>query len=187
MNIDLFTLTCKFINHISMFLYVFSSSVFPDRTIILSTHHMDEADVLGDRIAIIAQGKLRCCGSSLFLKNRFGSGYYLTLERADDEEEEEEKPPVTEDGIPFIPVKDNIIPVKDDAIPVKDDVIPVKDDVKPVKDDFVPVEDDIFAQQPESRPSTAGSVRSTIDVLVSWCWWFTEVRGVFKDATYIKK
>ena len=147
--------------YFDMFLYVLSSSVFPDRTIILSTHHMDEADVLGDRIAIIAQGKLRCCGSSLFLKNRFGSGYYLTLERADDEEEEE-KPPVTEDGIPFIPVKDNIIPVKDDAIPVKDDV-------KPVKDDFVPVEDDIFAQQPESRPSTAGSVRSTIDVLVSWC------------------
>ncbi|XP_015249332.1 PREDICTED: ATP-binding cassette sub-family A member 1-like isoform X2 [Cyprinodon variegatus] len=49
------------------------------RTIILSTHHMDEADILGDRIAIIAQGKMRCCGSSLFLKKCFGSGYYLTL------------------------------------------------------------------------------------------------------------
>uniref|UniRef100_A0A3Q3WL83 ABC transporter domain-containing protein n=1 Tax=Mola mola TaxID=94237 RepID=A0A3Q3WL83_MOLML len=51
------------------------------RTIILSTHHMDEADILGDRIAIISQGKLRCCGSSLFLKKSFGSGYYLTLLR----------------------------------------------------------------------------------------------------------
>ncbi|XP_068444522.1 phospholipid-transporting ATPase ABCA1-like [Clinocottus analis] len=51
------------------------------RTIILSTHHMDEADILGDRIAIISQGKMRCCGSSLFLKKRFGSGYYLTLVR----------------------------------------------------------------------------------------------------------
>ena len=40
---------------------------------------MDEADMLGDRIAIISQGKLCCCGSSLFLKSRFGSGYYLTL------------------------------------------------------------------------------------------------------------
>ncbi|CAL1591240.1 unnamed protein product [Knipowitschia caucasica] len=50
-----------------------------DRTIILSTHHMDEADILGDRIAIISHGKMRCCGSSLFLKKRFGSGYYLTL------------------------------------------------------------------------------------------------------------
>uniref|UniRef100_A0A3Q1K4G3 ABC transporter domain-containing protein n=1 Tax=Anabas testudineus TaxID=64144 RepID=A0A3Q1K4G3_ANATE len=51
------------------------------RTIILSTHHMDEADILGDRIAIISSGKLRCCGSSLFLKKCFGSGYYLTLVR----------------------------------------------------------------------------------------------------------
>nr|KAG5702169.1 hypothetical protein BaRGS_033881 [Batillaria attramentaria] len=51
------------------------------RTIILSTHHMDEADVLGDRIAIISHGKLCCIGSSLFLKDRFGSGYYLTLVR----------------------------------------------------------------------------------------------------------
>ena len=55
----------------------------PGRTIILSTHHMDEADVLGDRIAIISQGKLCTVGSSLFLKNRFGSGYYLTLVRED--------------------------------------------------------------------------------------------------------
>ncbi|XP_075891700.1 phospholipid-transporting ATPase ABCA1 [Nelusetta ayraudi] len=52
-----------------------------DHTIILSTHHMDEADILGDRIAIISHGKLRCSGSSLFLKKSFGSGYYLTLVR----------------------------------------------------------------------------------------------------------
>ncbi|KAF3838949.1 hypothetical protein F7725_010717 [Dissostichus mawsoni] len=50
------------------------------RTIILSTHHMDEADILGDRIAIISHGKLCCVGSSLYLKNQLGTGYYLTLE-----------------------------------------------------------------------------------------------------------
>ncbi|XP_052005252.1 phospholipid-transporting ATPase ABCA1b [Xyrauchen texanus] len=49
------------------------------RTIILSTHHMDEADILGDRIAIISHGKLCCIGSSLFLKTQLGTGYYLTL------------------------------------------------------------------------------------------------------------
>ncbi|XP_071885193.1 phospholipid-transporting ATPase ABCA7 isoform X1 [Anas platyrhynchos] len=49
------------------------------RTIVLSTHYMDEAELLGDRIAIIAQGRLRCCGSPLFLKARLGTGYYLTL------------------------------------------------------------------------------------------------------------
>lgn len=42
---------------------------------------MDEADLLGDRIAIISQGQLKCCGSSLFLKQKLGSGYYLTIVR----------------------------------------------------------------------------------------------------------
>uniref|UniRef100_A0A670J9Y3 P-type phospholipid transporter n=1 Tax=Podarcis muralis TaxID=64176 RepID=A0A670J9Y3_PODMU len=51
------------------------------RTIILSTHHMDEADILGDRVAIISQGRLHCSGSPVFLKNSFGTGFYLTLVR----------------------------------------------------------------------------------------------------------
>lgn len=51
----------------------------PGRTILLSTHHMDEADLLGDRIAIISHGKLKCCGSPLFLKSTYGDGYKLTL------------------------------------------------------------------------------------------------------------
>lgn len=50
-----------------------------DRTIILSTHYMDEAELLGDRIAIISQGRLCCCGSPLYLKSQLGSGYYLTV------------------------------------------------------------------------------------------------------------
>ncbi|KAM8934126.1 uncharacterized protein RCH25_004525 [Pelodytes ibericus] len=50
-----------------------------DKTIILSTHHLDEAEVLSDRIAFLEQGGLKCCGSPLFLKERFGSGYHLTL------------------------------------------------------------------------------------------------------------
>lgn len=43
-----------------------------DRTILLTTHFMDEADLLGDRIAIMANGELQCCGSSLFLKQKYG-------------------------------------------------------------------------------------------------------------------
>lgn len=52
------------------------------RTIILSTHFMDEADVLGDRIAIMHEGKLKCYGSSHFLKKEFGDGYSLTFEKS---------------------------------------------------------------------------------------------------------
>uniref|UniRef100_A0A3Q2Y314 ATP binding cassette subfamily A member 1 n=1 Tax=Hippocampus comes TaxID=109280 RepID=A0A3Q2Y314_HIPCM len=61
----------------------------PGRTIILSTHHMDEADILGDRIAIISHGKLCCVGSSLYLKNQLGTGYYLTLVKKEPEPEPE--------------------------------------------------------------------------------------------------
>ena len=42
------------------------------RTVILSTQMMDEADYLGNRIAIMAQGQLQCCGTSLFLKSKYG-------------------------------------------------------------------------------------------------------------------
>jgi ATP-binding cassette, subfamily A (ABC1), member 3 len=49
------------------------------RIIILTTHYMDEADILGDRIGIMNEGELICLGSPLFLKNKFGSGYTLTV------------------------------------------------------------------------------------------------------------
>ena len=42
------------------------------RTVLLTTHFMDEADLLGDRVAIMAKGELQCCGSSLFLKQKYG-------------------------------------------------------------------------------------------------------------------
>ena len=56
-----------------------------DRIIILTTHFMDEADILGDRIAIMAEGQLCCLGSSLFLKKTYGVGYQLTIDRGQGE------------------------------------------------------------------------------------------------------
>jgi ATP-binding cassette subfamily A (ABC1) protein 3 len=50
-----------------------------NRIIILTTHYMDEADILGDRIGIMARGQIICLGRSLFLKNRFGVGYRLSM------------------------------------------------------------------------------------------------------------
>jgi ATP-binding cassette subfamily A (ABC1) protein 5 len=75
-----------------------------DKVVLLTTHFMDEADILAglsilpviclllqesmcnfcysyfttDYKAIMTKGKLRCAGTSLFLKNRFGIGYHLT-------------------------------------------------------------------------------------------------------------
>jgi ABC-type multidrug transport system ATPase subunit len=49
------------------------------RTIVLTTHFLDEAEILSDRIAIMAEGKLKCVGSPLFLKEHLGTGYALTI------------------------------------------------------------------------------------------------------------
>lgn len=49
------------------------------RVIVLTTHFMDEADILGDTVAIMSDGQLKCSGSSLFLKNKYGSGYSLSM------------------------------------------------------------------------------------------------------------
>lgn len=48
-------------------------------TILLTTHHLDEADELADRIAIMSKGKLLALGTSEFFKKKFGVGYHLNL------------------------------------------------------------------------------------------------------------
>jgi len=46
---------------------------------LLTTHHLDEADELADRIAILSKGKLHSIGTSHFLKKNFGDGYRLVI------------------------------------------------------------------------------------------------------------
>uniref|UniRef100_A0A5F8GT16 ABC transporter domain-containing protein n=1 Tax=Monodelphis domestica TaxID=13616 RepID=A0A5F8GT16_MONDO len=50
-----------------------------DHVILFSTQFMDEADLLADRIVFISRGRLKCAGSSLFLKKKWGIGYHLSL------------------------------------------------------------------------------------------------------------
>ena len=54
-------------------------SLKKDKTIVLTTHAMEEADILADRIAVVADGTLKCVGTSLNLKNTFGDGYRVSL------------------------------------------------------------------------------------------------------------
>lgn len=51
----------------------------PGRAVVLTTHSMEEAEILGDRVAIMAKGSLRCIGSSLRLKQRYGTGFAVTV------------------------------------------------------------------------------------------------------------
>ncbi|CAD8167077.1 unnamed protein product [Paramecium pentaurelia] len=49
------------------------------RTIILTTHHLDEAEILANRIGIMSKGQLLAVGSSDYIKRKFGEGYNLKL------------------------------------------------------------------------------------------------------------
>ena len=59
------------------------------RIIILTTHYMEEADSLGDRIGIMSHGKLMCCGTPEYLKEKYGEGYSLVIVKNNREPNEE--------------------------------------------------------------------------------------------------
>ncbi|KAL4511800.1 hypothetical protein ABPG72_012645 [Tetrahymena utriculariae] len=50
-----------------------------NKSIILTTHSMEEADVLSDRIAIMVSGQIKAIGTSLKLKDLYGGGYRMHL------------------------------------------------------------------------------------------------------------
>ncbi|CAL5362168.1 unnamed protein product [Camellia sinensis] len=60
------------------------------RAIILTTRSMEEADILSDRIGIVAKGTLCCIGTSIRLKSRFGSGIVANMSFTDTTTSEEE-------------------------------------------------------------------------------------------------
>ncbi|XP_020089502.1 ABC transporter A family member 8-like [Ananas comosus] len=61
-----------------------------DKAIILTTHSMEEAEALCDRLAIMVDGKLQCIGSPRELKARFGGIYLLTMTTSPETEREVE-------------------------------------------------------------------------------------------------
>jgi len=50
-----------------------------DRAIVLTTHSMEEADILCTRIGIVNNGVLACIGSQTRLKTLYGGGYHLFI------------------------------------------------------------------------------------------------------------
>ncbi|KAJ3687005.1 hypothetical protein LUZ61_016169 [Rhynchospora tenuis] len=50
-----------------------------DRAIILTTHSMEEAEYLSDRLGIFVDGSLQCIGTSQELKAKYGGLYVLTI------------------------------------------------------------------------------------------------------------
>ena len=60
------------------------SSLRKGRTMLLTTHYMDEADILGDRVGIMSLGEMQCVGTTQFLKSTFGAGYKLVFDKSDE-------------------------------------------------------------------------------------------------------
>ncbi|XP_078510413.1 ABC-type organic anion transporter ABCA8-like [Lissotriton helveticus] len=54
-----------------------------DRVTLFSTQFMDEADILADRKAVLSKGRLKCVGTSMFLKRKWGIGYHLRMHVTD--------------------------------------------------------------------------------------------------------
>ncbi|KAI1307953.1 Phospholipid-transporting ATPase ABCA3 [Halotydeus destructor] len=50
-----------------------------ERTILLTTHYMEEADALADSIAIMTAGKISCHGTPMYLKKVFSTGYMFRI------------------------------------------------------------------------------------------------------------
>lgn len=49
------------------------------KAILLTTHSLEEADTLCDRVAILSRGKIMCIGNPEELKQRIGKGYHLNI------------------------------------------------------------------------------------------------------------
>ncbi|CAL5023198.1 unnamed protein product [Urochloa decumbens] len=58
-----------------------------NKAIILTTHSMEEAEALCDRIGIMVNGSLQCIGTSSELKAKYGGTYVLTVTTVAGEEE----------------------------------------------------------------------------------------------------
>jgi len=55
------------------------SSVKKEASVILTTHSMDEAEALSNKLGIMVEGKLKCIGAPQSLKNKYGDGYEIEI------------------------------------------------------------------------------------------------------------
>ena len=60
-------------------LWEFLKNYQRDKIILISTHSLDEAEYLGDKICIMSDGQFICCGTSYFLKSKYPCGFNINL------------------------------------------------------------------------------------------------------------
>jgi ABC-type multidrug transport system ATPase subunit len=50
-----------------------------EKSIIMTTHAMEEAELLSDKLIVLNHGQIKCTGTPLQLKNMLGKGYRVSM------------------------------------------------------------------------------------------------------------
>eukprot|EP00760_Papus_ankaliazontas_P036331 PhM_4_TR8289/c5_g1_i1/m.92563 len=53
------------------------------RSVVLTTHHLEEVEALAHRVAIMDHGEIKCIGSLPHLRHKFGDGYEVNIKARD--------------------------------------------------------------------------------------------------------
>ncbi|KAF3905176.1 hypothetical protein AA313_de0204296 [Arthrobotrys entomopaga] len=144
------------------------------RTILLTTHYLEEADFLSDYIVILSKGQLKCAGSAAELKAKFGGGYRVHCF--------DEDAPATVEGIPGKQLYDQTIYRADDTTGAGQ-VIKALNKMN-MKDFHIngPTIEDVFLKVAEETAATQVSAAGT-DEKESGVDLYTGQRvGLFKQA-----
>ena len=68
-------------SYLYMFVHIFFHGKWMShlRTVVLTTHSMEEAGALSSRMAIQVMGQLRCLGTPMHIKHKYGTGCLANL------------------------------------------------------------------------------------------------------------
>ena len=125
------------------------------RVTLLTTHFMEEAELLADHIAVLSTGKLQAYGTNLFLKNQFGLGYNLTVV-IDEHSQANNNPEIDLDER-----VDNIIAFLEGYIPR---VELLRRSVRELIFRFPPGSEDQFPRLFEELETAGGNVRKSLGI-----------------------
>ncbi len=117
------------------------------RALLITTHSMEEADALCNRIGIVCGGELQCLGTPLHLKSKFGSGYTVTIALGDGEKEPESR------GKEFQKLLGSIANRGKARADVEVRILPSTGSVLQIEYNVGPPEQEAGQQRPDQNPS----------------------------------
>ncbi|XP_072142938.1 ATP-binding cassette sub-family A member 9-like [Dermacentor andersoni] len=75
--------TCKLDEEARREVWTLLESIRASCAIVMTSTMTEEADVVGDRVAIMSHGRVRCCGTPTFLKQAHGTGYEIRFPKTE--------------------------------------------------------------------------------------------------------